>query len=324
DLPYSAELTGLSTSDTYGLLAWGEDAAVADADDEHDQKHPTGQAVTRLGDMWRSEDGRQTLINGDSLKEETYARLLGGQMARLVVVDAPFNVSICKLAGGRGRAKRREFAQASGEMSPQEFRTFLHSAMTLMSRFSMDGSLAYYFMDWRHIEEIMSAGRAVYDDYLNMCVWRKTTAGMGGLYRNQHELCFLFKKGAAPHVNNVLLGRHGRNRSNIWTHAGANTFRKGRDADLEAHPTVKPVRMIADIILDASHRNDLILDGFVGSGTALLAAHRTGRRGAGIELDPLYCDVAVRRLQTATGMKFVHADTGESFDDRAAAASVEA
>ena len=316
DLDFSLEITGFQGAEIDLILAGGELQAVPDSDDDRPSA-PEGTPVCQPGDLWVSTDGRLKIICGDSRLEETYRRLLGEEKAALIASDPPYNLSITKLVSGNGKAKHSEFHEASGEMSVSDFRQFLRDILALYARFSKDGSLHYIFMDWRHIDDVIWAGREVFQTLINVCVWRKTTGGMGGLYRSAHEFCPVFKHGSAPHVNNVQLGRYGRNRSNVWTHQGANTFRKGRDADLAAHPTVKPVQMIADIILDASQVNDLVLDGFLGSGTTLLAAHRTNRRGAGIEIDPAFVDVAIRRIQTATGLKFVHAETGQLFDDAA-------
>ncbi|MEJ2207279.1 MAG: site-specific DNA-methyltransferase, partial [Gemmatimonadota bacterium] len=149
----------------------------------------------------------------------------------------------------------------------------------------------------------------------NLCVWEKTNAGMGSLYRSQHELVCVFKVGTAPHVNNVELGRHGRYRTNVWRYAGANSFGRGRDEVLAMHPTVKPVRLVADAILDCSRRGDVVLDGFAGSGTTLLAAERTGRVGHGLEIDPRYVDVALRRMAEHAGHEPVLVESGKSFEE---------
>jgi DNA modification methylase len=316
DFDLDMDLTGFEMPEIEIILADGEDQAVEDADDD---PVPLGaQPVTRLGDVWVSTDGTTTIVCGDSRSEETYRLLLGEEQADVIVTDPPYNLAINGFVSGNGKAQRREFHEASGEMSDAEFRLFLTDILRLYGQFGKDGSLHYVFMDWRNIDLLIGVGRDVYQAFVNLGVWRKTTGGMGGLYRSAHELCAIFKKGDGPHINNVQLGRFGRNRSNVWTHQGANTFRKGRDADLAAHPTVKPVELIKDIITDASHLNGLVLDAFLGSGTTLLAARRTGRRGAGIEIDPLYVDISIRRIQQATGAKFVLRETGEAFDDRAA------
>jgi hypothetical protein len=188
---------------------------------------------------------------------------------------------------------------ASGEMDRAEFTAFLGKAFQNLAAFSADGSLHYIFMDWRHGEELLAAGRQTYGELKNLCVWVKHNAGMGSLYRSQHELVFVFKHGRQGHRNNVQLGRFGRNRSNVWSYPGANSFpRRGEEGNLLAlHPTVKPVALIADAILDCSARGDIVLDAFLGSGTTVIAAERTGRRCYGIELDPGYADTIIRGWQ---------------------------
>ena len=182
-------------------------------------------------------------------------------------------------------------------------------------------------MDWRHLGEVVAAGKSAYSELKNLCVWAKTNGGMGSFYRSQHELVFVFKSGTGSHINNVELGKYGRYRTNIWSYAGINSFGKDRDAELARHPTVKPVKLVADAILDCSKRGGIVLDAFAGSGTTLIAAANTGRRGYGIELDPRYCDVIVRRMAGALKIEAVHAASGKPFaeieQERTAAAAVE-
>ena len=182
------------------------------------------------------------------------------------------------------------------------------------SRAAQGGAIAFVFMDWRHLHELLASGGAAFTELKNVIVWNKTNAGMGSFYRSQHEFVFAFKAGTAPHINNFGLGAKGRYRSNVWTYAGVNTFRKGRKEDLADHPTVKPVLLVADAILDCSRRNGIILDGFSGAGTTILAAERTGRRGYGLELDPAYVDVALKRLQKETGEEAILED-GRSWSE---------
>jgi DNA modification methylase len=208
---------------------------------------------------------------------------------------------------------------ASGEMSEAEFRGFLGRVLARLVANLPSGGIAMICMDWRHVEDLIATGKAAGLELINLCVWNKTNGGMGSLYRSKHELVCVFRKPGAPHINNVELGRHGRNRTNVWDYAGVNSFGKGRAADLADHPTVKPTALVADAIMDVTHRGDVVLDAFGGSGATLLAAEKTGRRARLIELDPLYVDVAIRRWQERTGQKAVLAATGESFDDRGTA-----
>jgi 16S rRNA G966 N2-methylase RsmD len=241
----------------------------------------------------------------------------------MVFTDPPYNVPIEGHVSGLGKVQHREFAMASGEMSVAEFTGFLRIVFQNLAVASSNGSIHFVAMDWRHMAEVLEAGQGTYSELKNLCVWAKTNGGMGSLYRSQHELIFVFKAGTPAHVNNVELGRHGRYRTNVWTYAGANTFSATRDDDLAMHPTVKPVAMVADAILDCSKRKGIVLDAFAGSGTTLVAAHRTGRRGYGIELDPLYCDVILRRLMKLTGLQAEHFATGRTFAELSAAMAAE-
>jgi DNA modification methylase len=268
--------------------------------------------VTRPGDIWQI--GSHRLICGNSTQRQSYQRLLGEARAQLVFTDPPYNVPIAGHVGGLGSVQHREFAMASGEMSQSEFMAFLTSVFTNLAEFSVDGSIHFQCMDWRHVEEILQAGRNAYYELKNICVWAKNNGGMGSLYRSQHELVFVFKSGNEPHINNVELGKHGRYRTNVWSYAGVNSFGNDR-SDLALHPTVKPVALVAEAIRDCSHRKGIVLDAFAGSGTTLIAAERTGRRGYGIEIDPLYCDVIIRRLRAVCGLEAFLEGAGKSFQE---------
>jgi hypothetical protein len=211
--------------------------------------------------------------------------------------------------------KHSDFAMASGEMSRDAFITFLNQTLDAAAKASIDGAVHFACMDWRHIEELLTASRSVYGAMLNLIAWVKTNAGQGSFYRSQHELIGVFRVGAAPHLNTIELGRHGRSRSNVWHYAGANTFRVDRMSDLRAHPTVKPIAMIADAIKDCTRRTAIVLDTFCGSGTTILAAERVGRRGYGLEIDPRYVDVAVRRWQAFSGRDALHVGSGLTFEE---------
>lgn len=267
-------------------------------------------AVSRLGDLWII--GPHKLFNGDATKINSYELLLGSSVATLIFADAPYNVRIPGNVSSLGKAKARDFLQGSGEMSPAEFTAFLRSVFRLLVLFSSRGSIHFQCMDWRHQREILDAADGVYAELKNLIVWKKSNAGMGSFYRSAHELIFAFKAGSGKHINNFGLGETGRYRTNVWEYEGANTFRKGRDRDLADHPTVKPLAMVMDAILDCSNRGDLVLDPFSGSGVTLTAAHKTQRIGAAIELDPLYVDVSLRRLCAASGLTAMHED-GRTF-----------
>jgi hypothetical protein len=269
-------------------------------------------AVTQLGDVW--EIGQHRLICGDATIDATYAELLGDERAVMVFADAPYNVPINGHVSGLGKHKHREFAMASGEMTSTQFGSFLTKTFICLSKWSIKGSIHYQCIDWRSLREMLEAGSANYTELKNLCVWAKTNGGMGSLYRSAHELVLVFKSGSEPHINNVELGKNGRFRTNVWNYAGANSFGRYRDQDLAMHPTVKPVMMVADAMLDCSRRKDIVLDPFAGSGTTLVAAQRTRRRGFGIELDPLYCDVILRRMQKLFKLVATRTSDGLTFD----------
>ena len=315
DAGFDVSITGFEMAEIDVLIGEGQDAGKDDPADKVPAIQP-GPAVTRLGDNWTI--GRHRLICGDATDSSTYARLLDGATAQMVFTDPPYNVKIDGHAGGLGKVKHREFAMASGEMSVAEFTAFLSLVFVALARHTVDGAIHFVCMDWRHVGEVLASAKMAYGELKNICVWAKSNGDMGSLYRSQHEFVFVFKSGTAPHINNVELGKHGRYRTNVWSYAGVNSFGANRDTDLAMHPTVKPVALVADAILDCSKRNGIVLDAFAGSGTTLVAAERTGRRGHAIELDPHYCDVIVRRLARLAGLEAVHAATGETFSAVAA------
>jgi DNA modification methylase len=275
---------------------------------------PTGPPVSQMGDLWHL--GRHRLLCGNALDVRAYEGLLGQDRAALVFTDPPYNVRIDGHASGLGKIQHREFEMASGEKTDAEFITFLTSACTLLASHSIRGSIHFVCMDWRHAEHLHVAGRLAYSELKNICVWVKHNAGMGSLFRSQHELVFVFKAGRGRHRNNVQLGQHGRNRTNVWSYPGANSFSRETDEGhlLALHPTVKPVRLVADAMLDCSARDDIVLDAFLGSGTTIIAAERTGRRCFGMEIDPLYVDTVIRRWQAYSGDVAKHARTGVAFN----------
>ena len=312
ELNFDVTITGFETAEVDLLIRELGDETPDEADQvpEIDRSVP---AVSRLGDRWRI--GDHVLLCGDALNKNSYVNLLDSHKAQLVFTDPPYNVAIDGHVSGLGRVKHREFAMASGEMSTQEFTKFLETALGCLAEFSSNGSIHFICMDWRHLRELLEATEKPYSELKNLCVWAKTNAGMGSLYRSQHELIFVFKNGSEPHINNVELGRFGRNRSNVWNYAGVNAFGSDRDTELAMHPTVKPVAMVADAILDCSKRNGIILDAFAGSGTTLIAAEKTGRRGYGIEIDPHYVDTIIRRFDEVYGLKAVHAGSELDFTE---------
>jgi DNA modification methylase len=300
--------------------------SLGDMSDEPDESPGSGvddgPAVSVLGDVWQL--GRHRIACGSALDLAAYETLLETSRAAMVFTDPPYNVPITGHVSGNGGIQHREFAMASGEMSQADFTDFLGQSLAAMKRILVPGALLYVCMDWRHLRELSSAGDAQQLELKNLAVWDKGCGGMGSLYRSQHELVFVFKAGTTGHTNNVQLGRFGRNRSNIWSYPGVNSFARqtGEGNLLALHPTVKPLALVADAILDASERGDIVLDPFLGSGTTVIAAEKTGRVGVGIELDPRYVDTGVRRWQRMTGHQAIHAATGQAFDAIAHARSV--
>src|SRR6516164_10670849 len=216
---------------------------------------------------------------------------------------------------GRGKIRHREFPMASGEMSPKAFRSFLDRFIRCTINVSRDGAIHYVFMDWRHLHELLGAALPLYSEWKDLLVWNKTSAGQGSFYRSKHELIAVFKYGTGLHINNFGLGGQGRYRTNVLDYPSVNSLHPARHGELELHPTVKPIALIADLIRDCSRRNGLILDPFGGSGTTILAAERTGRIARVAELDPLYVNLAIRRWQKVTGLPARHAETGLAFAD---------
>ncbi len=295
DVNFDLSVTGFETPET-DLLLYGESAP---AQAEVFQEPPGIPKRVQPGDVWAL--GRHKVICADALQPASFEALLGRERADIVVTDVPYNVKINGHVCGNGRAKHPEFAMASGEMSEEEFRRFLEKSFQNMREFSKDGSLHFSFIDWGHARVMLEAGNAVYDELKNICVWAKDAGGMGSLYRSRHELVCVFKRGSAPHCNNIELGRYGRNRTNVWEYPAVRMqSRLSKGAPL-LHPTVKPVGLLSDILLDASRQGDIVLDSFGGSGSTLLAAERTGRTARLVELSPHYCDVILHRYEKAGG-----------------------
>lgn len=281
-------------------------------DDEVPAPDLSNQPVTQFDDLWLC--GGHRIMCGNALKEPCYQHLLDGKFARQVITDPPYNVKVNGHIRVSEKGNHDEFMMASGEMSDTEFTKFLTDAIINLAKFSQDGSVHYIFMDWRHLPQLLAVCDRLYTEQLNLCVWVKNNGGMGSFYRSRHELVLVCQNGTAKHLNNIQLGKYGRNRTNVWEYAGANSFGPDRQENLDLHPTVKPVAMIADAILDSSAPGDIILDPFLGSGTLIIAAEKAGRKGRGMELDPHYVDVAIKRWQDFTGQQAIHAELGLTFD----------
>jgi DNA modification methylase len=309
DPDFDLAVTGFSLPEIDLAIQNHDEGATVEPADETDAV--TGVPVCRPGDTWQLGDHR--VHCGDATSEAAFDNVMTGERAHVVFVDPPYNVPIDGHVSGKGKIRHREFAQGSGELSREEFTHFLTRSCALLAKYSEGGAIHFVCMDWRHADELLAASRGVYSELKNIAVWVKRSAGMGSLYRSQHELVFVFKSGTERHTNNIELGRYGRNRTNVWHYDGASTqARKGNNL-LELHPTAKPVQLVMDALLDCSNRGEIVLDSFLGSGTTLLAAERTGRRCRGIELDPLYIDTAIRRCQNLTGRDAVRLSDGKPF-----------
>jgi DNA modification methylase len=316
ELDVEIELTGFEMAEVDLILEEARETSGDSSGPEDAAPEPSpGPAVSQIGDLWLL--GSHRLQCGDARDQAAYAQLLAGAKAEFVFTDPPYNVVIDGHVCGLGRVRHREFAMGCGEMSEAEFTAFLKTVFALLADNSIDGSIHQICMDWRHIWEMLEAGRTVYGELKNLCVWNKTNAGMGSFYRSKHELVFIWKSGTAAHINNFELGQHGRHRSNVWDYPGVNTMRPGRLEELAMHPTIKPVALVADALKDCSRRGGLVLDPFCGSGTILIAAERTGRKARGLEIDPIYVDVAVRRWQAYTGKSAILVGSGETFETTA-------
>ena len=294
-------LTGFSTGEI--------DVVLAGSPDPDDEVIPAVPANPRVqpGDIWQL--GEHRVGCGDGRDRAFLAALVGeGERTDAAFLDPPYNVKVNGHVNAKGR--HREFAMASGEMDTGEFRTFLADTLGACASVSREGAVHFVCMDWRHMDDVSAAvesggsdgaGVSIYGELLNICGWNKSNAGMGSLYRSKHEMVFVYRVGDAPHTNNVELGRHGRNRTNVWDYASVNSLRGSRREDLALHPTVKPVAMVADALCDVTAQGDLVLDIFLGSGTSLIAAERVGRRFRGLDIDPAYVDVAITRWSELTG-----------------------
>jgi DNA modification methylase len=298
-------LTGFSVGELDHILY---DDTSADAADEGDLiPHLPLTPTTRLGDVWRL--GSHLIVCGSVLDASSIAHFDRKQKAAMLLTDPPYGI---KIQGNVSR-KHPDFKMGAGEQTPEEYTQFLRGFLINLIPILKDGALLFIFMDRRHLFELQTAAQAAGLTLFDLAIWNKITGGMGSFYRSQHEPCMIFKKGKAPHINNIELGKHGRYRTNVWDHPGRAGFGKGRTEDLAAHPTVKPVALLAEAIKDCTNPRDIIIDAFLGSGSTILAAERCNRVVYGVEIDPTYVDVAITRWQTFTGLKAVLEETGQTF-----------
>jgi DNA modification methylase len=312
ELDFDLEFTGFSLAEVDLILDTAADADTAKSDADDAVPARVEVATSRPGDLWQL--GRHRLLCGDAREAASYARLLGDEQVDLVFTDPPYNVPTSGHIGGLGKVQHREFVMAAGEMAQPEFIAFLAASLGAMAARCRDGAIAYVCMDWRHMAELLSAGAQAFTELKQLCVWNKTNGGMGSFYRSKHELVFVYKVGSGSHVNSFGLGDTGRYRTNVWDYPGISSIGGNRAEELAMHPTVKPVALVADAIRDCSRRGGVVLDGFAGSGTTLIAAEKTGRRARLVELDPVYCDTILRRFMTVTGQQPVLLPGGASLE----------
>ena len=317
DLDFDVTLTGFSLAEVDLTIDAASEASPEPADTGDRIPAMREVAVVRPGQLW--ELGRHRLLCGDARVPDDYQRLMQGEQADLIFTDPPYNVPIDGHVCGLGRVRHREFAMGAGEMTATEFSAFLAETLGAMASVCRDGAIAFVCMDWRHMAELLTAGQSVFSELKNLCVWNKTNGGMGTFYRSKHELIFVYKVGTGPHTNSFGLGDTGRYRTNVWDYPGISSLGGERDAALAMHPTVKPAALVADAIRDCSRRGEIVLDGFGGSGTTLMAAQSCGRLARLIEIDPHYCDVIIRRFEAVTGKSARHIGTGMSFEEAEAA-----
>jgi DNA modification methylase len=314
DLGFDVELTGFSLAEIDFTLDETAESNPANASGPEDEvPEPATTPISVSGDIWLL--GRHKVICGDARSSDVYDALLGDETVDIIFTDPPYNVPISGHVSGLGKVRHREFAMASGEMSQQAFTEFLTTTLSLGAARCRNGAIAFVCMDWRHMRELLDAGAAAFDELKNLCVWNKTNGGMGSFYRSKHELVFVYKVGDGPHTNSFSLGETGRYRTNVWDYAGISSMSARRQEELEMHPTVKPVALVADALRDCSRRGELALDMFGGSGSTLIAAETCGRSARVIEYDPIHCDTIVRRYERFTGKRAVHALTGSTFED---------
>jgi len=307
---FDLSTTGFEVAEIDSILS--DFAAPVSALPEDDVPALPSDPATRRGDIWLM--GKHRLMAGDARSLTDVDRLMGSAFAAAVFTDPPFNLRI-KSIGSRGRTRHNEFAFASGEMSSPEYRAFLTQTIGNCVRVSQVGALHFICIDWRHVDDVIAVGRSLYGSMINLIVWVKNNGGMGSFYRSAHELICAFRVGEAPHKNNVELGRFGRSRTNVWHYPGVNSFGKDRAEALASHPTVKPVALVADAVLDCTAPGDVVLDLFAGSGTLFLATEKVGRIGYGLEYEPRYVDVAIKRWQRVTKRDAILGGDGRTFDE---------
>lgn len=320
DLSFDLEITGFATGEIDVMRIGGKETVTAAAEAARlveelvELPDAKGPPVSRPFDRFTI--GRHVIVCGDARNVDAYKLALGDETADFALCDAPYGCKIAGHASGLGRTKHQDFIEGS-DISPEELRSLVGGASRLQAAFSKPGAYNAQFTDWRAMFDMQLANREIYPELKHICIWKKSNGGMGSLWRGAWEGILVYRVRGGKSRNNVMLGVHGRNRTDVFEYAGVNTFKPGRMEELIAHPTCKPVPLLADLILDVTPIGGIVLDAFLGSGSTILAAHETERRGIGIELDPKYVDVAVRRVEKRVGKPAIH-QSGKTFDELAA------
>jgi DNA modification methylase len=309
-IEYNVDLTftGFETAEIDNILSF----EVIEAED---QDWTATDPVNQVGDIWRVGDHILACGNALSPGDVLGGVLDGLEPAKACITDPPYNVPTSGHI--RTTQKHAEFAMAAGEMGDQDFTEFLSRSIKASLPYMDTTALFYLFMDWRHVGNLNAAAK--YNGLIqqNLCVWSKTNAGMGSFYRSQHELVGVYSR-SDRFQNNIQLGSTGRYRTNVWVYDGVNSFSATRTDDLTDHPTIKPTQMLADIILDCTSIGDWVYDPFLGSGSTCQAAEQTRRRCLGIEYEPRYVDVALKRLKDRCGLDAIHLASDLSYAEIAA------
>ena len=291
DVAVDPILSGFSTGEIEAILT-----PCVGTNDDVFRTSPVA-ARTKPGDVWIL--GEHRVGCGDSRDADFLQRVIGREtLVDAAFLDPLYNLRIGETALSSGR--HRDFAMGASE-SEVKLRSFLADTLGAAARYSRSGAIHFVCMDWRHMDSISATCRTVYGELLDLCVWGKSDGGKGSLYRSSHELVFVYRVGKGPYLEVAEGGKHGRNRTNVWDHARVDTLRGGLRED-PALRTVKPTGLVADAILDVTRPGDLVLDVFLGFGTTLMAAERSGRRLRGLDIDPVRVDVAIERWSSRTGL----------------------
>lgn len=292
---------------------------IKDTDADQDIDNGTGRVNVLLvepGDMFQL--GKHRVICGSFRDPDVVNTLIDGQKARIVFCDPPYNLP-ANFFTNKDEKRHKDFAMGAGEMSDAEFMHFLSSIMLTSKAATVDGGIHYICMDFRHMWHMTEAARLSYGSQTpkQVCVWNKDMMANGSFYRAKQELVFVFQNGNAKHLwHNDLLDEGGfyknenelififkngdgakhlshldlkdRIRTNVWNYPSATSTANPDRYELKNHPTPKPVAMIADAILDTTNEDDIVIDWFLGSGTTLIAAEKTGRVCYATEIEPGY------------------------------------